>query len=77
MFVRVNSKFIRDKVLEKAKKLKDLNDPYKKVSIKKDSHPEVRKEWKRLKDAEEAEKRIMQALLFVLTIRNEYYLRTM
>ena len=57
VLIRVDSKFIRDKVLEKAKKLKDLNDPFKKVYIKKDSHPEVRKEWKRLRDAEEAETR--------------------
>ena len=57
VLIRVDSKFIRDKVLEKAKKLKDLNDPFKKVYIKKDSHPEVRKEWKRLRNAEEAEKR--------------------
>ena len=57
LLIRLDSKAIRDKVLDKAKKLKDLNDPYKKVYIKKDSHPEVRKEWKRLKDAEEAETR--------------------
>ena len=56
LLIRVDSKAIRDKVLDKEKKLKDLNEPYKKIYIKKDSHPEVRKEWKRLRDAEQDEK---------------------
>ena len=56
LLVRVDSKVIRDKVLDKAKKLKDSQEPFKKIYIKKDSHPEVRKEWKRLRDAEQYEK---------------------
>ena len=56
LLVKVDSKFIRDQVIDKAQKLKDLDEPLKKVYIKKDSHPEVRKEWKRLKDAEQNEK---------------------
>ena len=42
--------------MDKAKKLKDSQEPFKKIYIKKDSHPEVRKEWKRLRDAEQYEK---------------------
>ena len=57
LLLKVDSKIIRDNTLEIAKKLKDLAEPYKKVYIKKDSHPEVRKEWKRLKDAEQEENR--------------------
>lgn len=57
LLVRVDSRSVRDGVLERAVKLKDLQEPYKRIYIKKDSHPEVRKEWKRLKDAEEEEKK--------------------
>ncbi len=57
LLVKLDSKFVRDKVLEKAMNLKNMTEPYKRIYIKKDSHPEVRKEWKRLKDAEEEEKR--------------------
>ena len=56
LLVRVDSKPIRDKVLDKSQKLKDSQEPYKKIYIKKDSHPEVRKEWKRLRDVEQTEK---------------------
>ena len=56
LLVVVDSKSIRDDMLEKSKKLRELQENYKKIYIKKDSHPEVRKEWKRLRDAEDAEK---------------------
>lgn len=57
LLVKVDSKYLRDSVLEKAATLKNMPEPYKKIYLKKDSHPEVRREWKRLKDAEEEEKR--------------------
>lgn len=57
LLVKVDSRSVRDSILEKAMSLKNMNEPYKRIYIKKDSHPEVRKEWKRLKDAEEEEKR--------------------
>lgn len=57
LLVEVDSKSVRDRVLGKATSVKNMNEPHKKICIKKDSHPEVRKEWKRLKDAEEEEKR--------------------
>lgn len=34
-----------------------MQEPFKKIYIKKDSHPGVRREWKRLKEAEKEEKR--------------------
>lgn len=57
LLVKVDSKSVRDKVLEKTTSLKNMPEPYKRIYIKKDSHPEVRKEWKRLKDVEEEEKK--------------------
>ena len=46
----------RKLLLGKAKKLKDADDTYKKIYIKKDTHPAIRKEWRRLKAAEKEEK---------------------
>ena len=45
----------RQGILNDAKKLKDMA-AFKDINIRKDSHPAVRKEWRRLKEAEEAEK---------------------
>ena len=47
---------LRQLILEQAKKLKVAGGDYKKIYIKKDIHPAVRKEWKRLHDAERTEK---------------------
>ncbi|MPC49971.1 hypothetical protein E2C01_043788 [Portunus trituberculatus] len=44
LLVKVASKSMRDKVLEKTTSLKNMPEPYKRIYIKKDSHPEVRKE---------------------------------
>lgn len=55
LLIKVDSKSVRDKILEKTMSLKNMNEPYKRMYIKKDSHPEVREDWKRLKDAEEEE----------------------
>ena len=52
----VDSRSVRDDILEKAKKLKESGDTFKKVFIKKDVHPSVRAEWKRLFDVEKNEK---------------------
>ncbi len=40
---------IRDKMLERASRLKDIHE--------KDSHPGVRREWKRMRDAEEEKRK--------------------
>ena len=56
ILVTVRSKEARDIVLEKAKALKQANETYKSIYIKKDVHPEVRKEWNRLREAEKTEK---------------------
>ena len=52
----VGNKEIRDRILEKARQLKQAGREYEKIFIKKDVHPSIRKEWKRLHDAERAEK---------------------
>ena len=57
ILVTVRSKEARVIVLEKAKALKQANETYKSIYIKKDVHPEVRKEWNRLREAEKTEKK--------------------
>ena len=42
--------------MNKTKKLKEAGAPFERIYIKKDVHPAVRNEWKRLKDVELAEK---------------------
>lgn len=56
ILVTVATKTLRDNVIEKSRKLKDRPEPYKKIYVKKDTHPAVRKEWQRLRNAETAEK---------------------
>ena len=56
ILIVVDSKETRDTVLEKAKALSTKGENYKKIYIKKDIHPEVRKEWDRLRAAETREK---------------------
>ena len=56
ILVRVTSKEVRDNLLEKTKELKDAGEVYKKIYIKKDVHPAVRKEWARLRESERLEK---------------------
>lgn len=46
----------KDNVLEKAKLLKSSGDVYKRIYIKKDVHPSIRLEWKRLREVEKREK---------------------
>ena len=52
----VESRADRDTALEKAKTLKSSNDTYSRIYIKKDVHPSVREEWKRLRDVVQREK---------------------
>ena len=56
MFVTVANRDERDVVLGKAKTLKTSGDTYNKIYIKKNVHPSVRVEWRRLRDAEKTEK---------------------
>ena len=42
--------------MDKAKTLKQREEVYKKIYIKKDVHPSVRAEWKRLREVERTEK---------------------
>ena len=52
----VRSRAERDSALEKAKTLKSANETYNRIYIKKDVHPSVREEWKRLRDVFQREK---------------------
>lgn len=56
VLVTVASREDRDAVLERAKHLKEAGETFKRIFVKKDTHPAVREEWKRLKDAEKTEK---------------------
>ena len=47
ILVVVNSREDRDAALDKAKKLKD-KEVYKRIFVKRDTHPSVRAEWTRL-----------------------------
>ena len=54
--VTLTSPLPRDKILQDAPKLNGKGEPFSRIRIKKDLHPAVRQEWKRLKDLEETEK---------------------
>ena len=56
ILVIVRSKEERDSVLEKAKLLKNSEEAFKTIYIRKDVHPAVRKEWERLRHAENDER---------------------
>ena len=45
-------KTLRNGLLVLANQLKENNEPYKKIYIKKDVHPSVRRQWRRLGEAE-------------------------
>ena len=47
----------RNQILNDAKKLKNEGDNFKTIYVKKDTHPAIRKEWKRLFDAKEEEEK--------------------
>lgn len=57
ILVTANNKQMRGEILENAKKLKQATAAYNKIYIKKDIHPCIRKEWKRLHDAEKEEQK--------------------
>ena len=56
ILVTLAGKSIRDRILETTIQLKNAGGDYNRIYIKKDVHPSIRKEWKRLYDAERAEK---------------------
>ena len=56
ILVELESKDVRDRILSKTKKLKEAGAPFERIFIKKDVHPAVRNEWKRLKEVEMVEK---------------------
>ena len=56
MIVTLNSSIERKRILENAKKLKEQGNCYRKVYIKKDQHPAIRREYARLRTVEKIEK---------------------
>ena len=56
ILLTVASKRIRDRILDKTNLLKAAGRGFSRIVVKKDLHPSIRKEWKRLHDAERAEK---------------------
>ncbi len=56
MLVKLSSRTARDKVLSKTGKLKDAGELYSRIFVKKDVHPSIRKERKRLREVESTEK---------------------
>ena len=56
LLVTLQDKSIRASILDRAKNLKTSGDSYRKIFIKKDIHPAVRKEWERLRNVEKTEK---------------------
>lgn len=56
ILVTLPSREARDEVLANTRRLKEAGAPYERVFVKKDVHPSVRNEWKRLRDVEAAEK---------------------
>lgn len=56
ILVDLESKDIRDAVLRKTSTLKEGGAAYQRIYVKKDVHPSVRNEWKRLREAENLEK---------------------
>ena len=56
ILLTLQDKTLRGRILDQAKTLKTSGDIYKKIFVKRDVHPAVRKEWQRLRDVERAEK---------------------
>lgn len=52
----LDNKHQRSDILQNAPHLKNAGDNYNKIYIKKDTHPSVRAEWRRLREAETREK---------------------
>lgn len=57
----VESREARDRILQWAKQLKQPGGEYTKIYIKKDVHPSIMAEWKRLREAEKKEKALPES----------------
>lgn len=56
LLLTIRDKDTRSRILANAKKLKEAGENYTRIFVKKDVHPGVRREWKRLREAEDREK---------------------
>lgn len=68
ILVEIESRGMRDGLLSKTRGLKEKGQPYDRIYVKKDVHPNVRKEWKRLRDAETAEKNRPENVGYVIRL---------
>ena len=55
ILLTVASKLVRDRILDKTNLLKTAGGELSRIFVKKDVHPSIRKEWRRLHDAERTE----------------------
>ena len=56
IIIRINSKPVRTSILDRAKTLNTADPTLRAIRIKRDRHPAVRREWKRLFDVKTAER---------------------
>lgn len=56
ILVPVDSKETRDRILEKTNNLKQVGGEFSRIYIKKNVHPGIRPEWRRLREVEKREK---------------------
>ena len=56
ILVEVDCKEARDRILDKAARLKQFGEDFRRIFVKKDIHPSIRSEWRRLHEAERREK---------------------
>ena len=56
ILLTINDRSKRNTILENSSRLKTAGDNFRRIFIKKDVHPSVRKEWQRLREAEKTEK---------------------
>ena len=77
IILKMSSKAERDAVLEVTKKLKEAGTDYKRIYVRKDIHPSVRKEWGRLRKMlkEEREKPTNQGANITLDYKSRVLLR--
>ena len=56
ILAKVANREVRDDILENTRALKDAGPSYRRIYVKKNLHPAIRKDWKRLRDVVAAEK---------------------
>lgn len=68
LLLTIRDRDTRLRILANSKKLKTAGENYARIFVKKDVHPSVRKEWKRLRDAEAREKEKPENVGYVIRL---------